>query len=272
MVRKRGVGAVRVRDLGATRSTRPSLGRASSLFRWLVTLGWLLVISATFAFGYWLARYDTVNNLATVEALRAELALLSEEAARAREERLRLERAHQMDREAKRQAQESLSELQHERLELIKRVSYLQRLVRDGKQGVIEVKALQLRKAATPGRFHFEILLSQLVPQDERTRGRAHLSVVLLREGHEEQLSLDALPGSSAGETALDFEHFQAIDGEIVLPDGVDAERLIVDIEPESGSFASSSEAYLWPSEFGEGCSPGLVLAADKLAGSAKVE
>ncbi len=254
--------------LGAKRSGK----RPGALFRWLVTLGWLLVISATFALGYWLARYETDNTRAGMEALRAELAVLSEEVARRREGRLRLERAHQMDREAKRQAQESLADLQRERLELIKQVSYLQRLVRDAQVGIVEVKELRLREASVSGSFHFEMLLSQLVAQDERTRGRVRLSVVLSRDGEEEKLPLDALPGSSPGELSIDFEHFQTIAGDIVLPDGVEPARLIVDIEPDGAAIAASSEAFLWPSELDEACSSSPILAPTELVEPAEVE
>ncbi|MFW5723628.1 MAG: DUF6776 family protein [Halochromatium sp.] len=235
-------------NLGPYRRVR---GRGRVLFRLAVTLGWLLVIGATLAFGYGLARHDAAEALASAEALRAEVASLSEALARGREERLRLARAHQMDREAKRQAQQSLAELQRERLLLSKRVTYLQRLLQDGRQGVVEVKEFQLRKGLAPGHYGYRMILSQLVPQNERTRGRALLRVAVTVGGEEQILSLDALPGSSAAEVALDFEHFQAVSGDIVLPDGAEPERLIVEIEPDPGSegasLARSAEAFLWP-------------------------
>ncbi|MCF8003615.1 MAG: hypothetical protein K9L32_05315 [Chromatiaceae bacterium] len=252
------------RNLKAQRSRRR--------FRVLITLGWMLVIGLTFAFGYWLGRDDAVKALAGVDALQAEVGHLSEEIARGREERVRLERAHQMDREAKRQAQASLAELQRERLDLIKRVSYLQRLVRDGQAGIVEVKELMLRQGPKPRSVRFEMLLSQLVPQEERTRGRVSVSVVLSRDGEQETLSLDELPGSSPAEALIDFEHFQAISGEIVLPEGAEPEQLIVDIQPEEASMARSSEGFLWPGEPGDACSPSPLLELTELVGPEEVE
>lgn len=252
------------RHLGATRSRHP--------FRLLITLGWMLVIGVTFAFGYSLARDDAVKALAAVGALQAEVGHLSEEIARGREERVRLERAHQMDREAKRQAQEALTELQRERLNLIKRVSYLQRLVRDDQAGIVEVKELLLRQGSEPRSVRFEMLLSQLVPQEERTRGRVSVSVVLSRDGEQETLSLDELPGSSAAETAIDFEHFQAISGDILLPEGAKPEQFIVDIQPNGASMARSSEAFLWPGEPGDTCSPSPIVESAEIAGPDQVE
>lgn len=223
--------------------------RRRPLLRLAVVAGWLGVLGATFALGYTLARYDAAEALVGVQALRAEAALLSEELARGRAERVRLERAHQIDREAKRQAQQSLAELQRERLLLSKRVAYLQRLVRGGEKGLVEVKDLRLTRLEPPGTYRFEIVLSQLVPQAGRTRGVARLRLGLLRDGAEETLGLTALPGSFPGTVALDFEHFQIVRGEIVLPDNVTAEQLIVDIEPEGEQLAPSSDAFLWPTE-----------------------
>lgn len=260
MVRKHRAGI-------ATWDYRPR--RPRSRFRLLVTLGWLLVIGTTFGLGYWLARYDAVNALAGADLLRAEIGLLSEEVARGREERLRLERAHQMDREAKRRAQESLAELQQERLDLIKQVVYLQRLIREGQDGIVVVKELQLRKGSAPRSFRFEMALSQLVPQQERTRGRVSLSVVLSRDGKEEELPLDALPGSSPAARVMDFEHFETIAGEIVVPEGAEPERLIIDIEPDGDSLASSAEVFLWPRE---ACSLSPIVEPTALAETGKVE
>ncbi len=242
------------------------------LFRVAVTLGWLLVIGATFVSGYGLARYDAADALASAEALRAEVASLSEEVARGREARIRLARAHQMDREARRQAQQSLAELQQERLLLSKRVSYLQRLVQDGQVGVVEVKELQLRQGSAPGHYEYKMLLSQLVPQDARTRGRVTLSVVMTLGGEVQTRSLDALPGSSPAEVALDFEHFQAIDGDIVLPEEAEAERLVVEIEPEGTALARSSEAFLWPDATAARMQPSPAFDAHGLIEQLEVE
>lgn len=237
-------------NAGAGFAVRPRRGRW--LVRTFVTLGWVLVLGVTFALGYMLARYDAVQALAGVEALRAEAAMLSEEVARGRAERVRMERAHHIDREARRQAQKTLADLQRERLVLTKRLSYLQRLVREGERGVIEVKDLQVTRADEPGRYRFDLVLSQLVPQDEQTRGTARVKLVVTRDGEEETLPLTSLPGSSPATIAVDFEYFQTVTGTIVLPVGVRAERLIVDIEPKGEQLAPSSEVFLWPPAPGE--------------------
>jgi len=221
--------------------------RSRSLFRLLVTLGWLIALGATFALGYAVASYDSADALAEVDALRSEAARLSEEVAHGRAERVRLERAHQMDREARRQAQQSLAELQRERLALRKRLSYLQRLVRDGDKGVVVIKELQLFEGDAPGRYRFDMVLSQLVAQDLPTQGAAKVRVIVARDGEEQSLTLDELPGSTPATIPIDFDHFQIVRGEIVLPEDLVPQRLIVDIQPDGQLLAPSSEAFLWP-------------------------
>lgn len=221
--------------------------KRGSLLKALVALGWLVAFVVTFTLGYALARYDAAQALAGVQALRAEAALLSQELARGRAERVRLERAHQIDREAKRQAQQALAELQRERTQLSKRVSYLQQLMRDGEDTVVEVREVEVTPGDQPGQYRFDLVLNQLVPTGDTARGMARLRLIVSRDGKRESLPLNALPGSSPAAARIGFKHFQVIRGEIVLPEGVQAEQLVVDIEPESEGLAASSDAFLWP-------------------------
>jgi hypothetical protein len=178
-----------------------------------------------------------------------------------------------MDREAKRQAQASLAELQRERLRLSKRVAYLQRLLRDGEKGIIEVKELQLTRLDARRAYRFEMVLRQLGTQAGPIRGVARLRVVLSRDGVRQTLGLAALPGSSPQSVPLSFKHFQTISGELVLPDGAQVEQLIVAIEPEGEQLAASTEAFLWPPEArGISFRPLPVVARAQLGEATEVE
>lgn len=237
-----------------------------SFIRFAVSLAWLALMGVAVAMGYWLARHDALSAQANLETLRNDVAILSGEVARARAERVRLERAHQMDREAKRQAQQALVELQQERLLLTKRVAYLQRLVRDGQDGIVEVKDLQVTPTDTPGRYAFQLVLSQLVPQSGRTKGRVSIYLVVSRDGEERKRSLDAFEGSSPGSTAVDFEYFQAVSGTILVADGDEPRRIVIEIEPEGESVAASSEVFLWPSRADGSLTPCPIPVDDALA------
>ncbi|MGB5833754.1 MAG: hypothetical protein WBG92_17415, partial [Thiohalocapsa sp.] len=90
------------------------------------------MIGAAFAFGYLLASYDAERALMRIQSLQTERDILSESLAAARDEHVRLERSHLVDREAKRAAQEQLAEVPAERLQLAKQVASLRGLMRAG--------------------------------------------------------------------------------------------------------------------------------------------
>lgn len=234
-------------------SWNPQLGvrthrRSRVVFRLLVTAGWLAVLAAAFGLGYLLAREEATEGRARVQELVAETAALSQSLAEAREERVWLERAHLMDREAKRQAQASLTELQRERLYLAKRVAYLQGLLRDDERGVIEIKALELREGSGPGRdFRYRLMLKQLAPERGRSVGTLTLAVGLASEDGAGRRILGPGELGGAQERPFDFEYFQVVEGEFLLPEGVEPERLILEVEPAVEALAPSSEAFLWP-------------------------
>lgn len=216
-------------------------------FRLWVTIGWLVVIASAFGVGYALARYDAGVALSRIQALQSEVASVSQDLAATREAHVRLERAHLIDREAKRAAQEQLAELQRDRLQLAKRVAYFQRLLSADGAGVVEVKEVAMTPGGEPGHYHYRLTLSQLLPEIGRSVGTVTLKVAMI-EGDERTLrSLDDLPGSSPGRQPMDFEYFQMLDGDIVLPDNAEPEQLIVEIDPSTDRLVGSRASFLWP-------------------------
>jgi hypothetical protein len=47
----------------------------------------------------------------------------------------------------------------------------------------------------------------------------------------------------------MGFEHFQTLDGRIILPAGAEPQHLIVDIAPSTPGLLRSSDVFLWPGE-----------------------
>jgi len=220
-------------------------------FRFWVTIGWLVVIGAAFGGGYTVARYDAGMALTRIQVLQNEVASLSEDLAATKAAHVRLERAHLMDREAKRVAQEQLAELQGERLRLAKRVAYFQRLLSADGAGVVEVKEAVISPGEKPGSYHYRLTLSQLIPEIGRSAGTVTLKVAMEQDGKRVVRSLDDLPGSSPARQRMDFEHFQTFDGDIVLPADAEPQHLIVDVNPSTSRLVQSSDAFIWPSADG---------------------
>jgi len=239
--------------------------RARAGFRPWLTVGWLLVIGAAFGGGYLLAQYDAQVALSRIQSLQTEAARLTEDLAAAKQAHVRLERAHLMDREAKRAAQHELAELEQERMRLAKQVVYLQRLISKDDAGVVEVQEAVLRPLDEPGHYHYRLTLSQLVPAVGRAEGDVTLKVAVIEDSEEVIRTLDELPGSSSARRRMGFEHFQALSGTIVLPAGAEPQRLIVDVDPSTEGLIPSSQAFLWLRP--EAGDQRLMVAAPEAAG-----
>ena len=218
-------------------------------FRLFVTIGWLAVIAATFAAGYLLAGYDADHAMVRIQALQIERDGLSEALAAERAAKVRMERSHLIDREAKRAAQAQLAELQAERLRFAKQVAYLRGLMRDGAAGVVEVKEFILTQDDDAGVFDYQFIVTQLVPEFGRSEGTATVTLSVLRGGKTEVLALSDLPGSTSGRHDIGFDHFQSLNGKIRVPPDVEPLQVTVDIQPDSDNLVRSSDTFAWQAE-----------------------
>lgn len=232
----------------------PSRGRSSSAaspFRLFLTLGWLAVISTAFVFGYQLAYHDADNALAEIQALKSERRDLKDRLIAAEEQVARLERAQSIDREAKRLAQAQLEELQHERHEFAKQVSALERLIREGGGGVVQVQDFELWETEQPDEFGYRFTVTQMIPEFGEASGRVSLRIDGKRLDDGKVVSRPAreLEGSEPGSHRMQFEFFQHFSGKIRLPERLQPETLTVEIDPSVKNLISSSQTFAWEPE-----------------------
>lgn len=234
----------------------PNMGPASprptgaGAFRLLLTLGWLAVIGTAFVLGYQLAYYDADNALIEVQRLKAQSRELREQLLVGEEQIARLESARVIDREARRLAQAQLEELQHERHEFAKQVSVLERLIREGGGGVVQVQDFELWETDMPGQFGYRFTVSQLIPEFGQTSGQVQLRLAgKTAEGETFSHTAAQLEGSEPRFHRMQFEYFQHFTGLLRLPNEWYPETLTVEIEPNVKNLISSSRAYAWKPE-----------------------
>lgn len=215
-------------------------------FRLFVTIGWLVVVAAAFAAGYLLADYDADLLVARLQELQAERDRLKETLTAERAALVRLERSHQIDREAKRVAQADLMDLQAERLRFEKQATFFEWLMRGDDTGVVEVKEFLLTKSAVANTFDYQLLVNQLIPEFGRSVGNAVVRLAVRRGKDSELLALSDLPGSTSGRHAFAFDHFQFLQGTIRVPADLEPLYVTVDIEPESDNLLGTTESFAW--------------------------
>ncbi len=231
-------------NMGGAGSRVSTSGSSFSLF---VTLGWLVVIATAFILGYRLAYHDADNTLVEMHQLKVNQLELRENLMASEERVAGLEREQSIDRESKRLAQAQLEELQHDRHECAKQVSALERLIREGGGGVVQVQDFKLWETGAPNEFGYHFTLTQLIPEFGQTSGRVRLRVDgESAQGEAITRRAAQLEGSEPGAHPMQFEFFQHFTGILKLPEDVQPQTLTVEIEPTVKNLISSSRAYPW--------------------------
>lgn len=216
-------------------------------FRLFVTLGWLAVIVIVFVLGYWLAYHDTDNALIELQQLKTDRKNLREALMVAEERIAGFEQAQLIDREAKRLAQAQLEQLQQERHEYAKQVSALERLIREGGGGVVQVQDFDLWETDQPDIFGYRFTVTQLIPEFGQASGQVRLRLQgETAEGGSVSRSASELDGSEPGSHRMRFEFFQNFTGTLRLPLDLQPQTLTVEIEPTVKNLISSSRTFTW--------------------------
>lgn len=228
-----------------------SLRRLS--FRLLAAGAFTLAVAAIFLLGFELGGGGPAvsgNGVASPDTLRAHLlkerdtlrALLAESERR----RIILERASQIDEEAKRVLQEDLKEAQDARLELNRELTYLKRLVQKGGKGAVQVYDMQISQGEKPGEYLYSFTITQLIQGFGRVTGSVALTIEGIRDGKALSLGLGDLPGADPKQLQMEFEHFQNFQGVVEIPEDFEPRSVVVSIEPDSKLLLPTSVMFPW--------------------------
>lgn len=218
---------------------------------WLLVVGLLGLVLWTwqvFEAGRGWAGYDFERNRAEDTALQARIEQLESTVRELRLEAAANARASQIDRDAVRQAQNMLAELQGERSELRKEVSLLRGLLSAGR-GPLHVRSFNLVEQAD-GQVRYRLTVAQALRNIGATRGEVRL-LVSGKDGQGEQRRLD-LPEISKLEGSglpIRFMHFQDLEGVMRLPADFQPESVTIEIRPKNKGLKRVSEVFPWKPE-----------------------
>ncbi|MGN6513049.1 MAG: DUF6776 family protein [Lysobacteraceae bacterium] len=156
-----------------------------------------------------------------------------------------LSRSDQISRDANRDLQRTLAERDEEIAGLRADLAFYERFVggtapRHG----LGVQALQLRSEG--GRaWHFTATLTQTASRDARNEGQLTLSIEGSRGGRMQHLDWAALRQQpDAPGVAYAFKYFQQVEGDVLLPPGLQPIRVTAHLQPRSGEAVEQSFAW----------------------------
>lgn len=159
-----------------------------------------------------------------------------------------LETHRDVDREAYREVEASLTTLQAKIQEQQDAIAFYRGIVSpsDGKAG-LRVQDLKLTRGREENEFNVRLVLVQAKKHDRKVSGDVNLSVVGNQDGKETTYKFSDIKADKAdGSWAFSFRYFQDFDRQLVLPVGFTPERINVEVHSRTRSISSVEESFAW--------------------------
>lgn len=212
-------------------------------------LGLLVVIGyLVFEFGRIQGGYDVVDAANEREQYEVRIAGLEDEIVTLEQEVALLETHREIDREAYKEVESSLTTLQAKIQEQRDAIAFYRGIVSpaDGNKG-LRVQDLKLTRGKEEREFNLRLVLVQAMQHDRKVSGDVNLSVEGSQDGVEKSYAFaELLPPEANKGWAFSFRYFQDFDRQLVLPDGFTPERIRVEVRSRTRSIASIEESFAW--------------------------
>ncbi len=206
-----------------------------------------------FEFGRIRGGYDVVAAAEQRQAYEVEIEGLEKEIVALNEQIALLETHRDIDGEAYREVEASLTELQAKIQEQQDAIAFYRGIVspKDGNAG-LRVQDLRLSRGKDEREYTIRLVLVQAMKHDRKVSGNVNLRIDGVENGVEKSYSYgELLPDDADRSWAFSFRYFQDFDRRVVLPDGFTPERINVNVESRTRSIASIEESFPWLSSLG---------------------
>ena len=215
----------------------------------LVVVGGYLV----YEFGRIQAGYDLVDAASERRDYEQHIETLEDEISALKEQVAMLETHRDIDREAYREVEASLTELQAKIQEQRDAIAFYRGIVSpaDGNKG-LRVQDMKLTRGKNEREYNIRLVLVQALKHDRKVSGNVNLTIEGDLDGVEKTFSYaELLPEDSESAWAFSFRYFQDFTRQVVLPDGFTPERVKVEVQSKTRSISSIEESFAWTTSQG---------------------
>jgi hypothetical protein len=117
----------------------------------------------------------------------------------------------------------------------------------------LEAQDFNVEAALGTGRYRYHFVVTQLGRNDQVARGRIEFELEGLQDAKPRRLGLAELAPDGGGGSAIEyrFRYFQAIDGQVQLPEGFIPERVLLKAVPATAPRLPLEWTFDWPLESG---------------------
>ena len=218
----------------------------------------LVIIAATggylvYEFGRIQAGYDLVDAAGERRAYEERIDGLEDEIKALKEQVALLETHRDIDREAYKEVEASLTELQAKIQEQRDAIAFYRGIVSpaDGNKG-LRVQDLKFTRGKKEREYNIRLVLVQALKHDRKVSGNVNLTIEGDLDGVEKAYSYaELLPDETDAAWAFSFRYFQDFNRQVVLPDGFTPQRVKVEVQSRTRSISSIEESFAWTTSQG---------------------
>lgn len=206
-----------------------------------------------YEFGRIQAGYDLVDAASERRDYEQHIETLEDEISSLKEQVAMLETHRDIDREAYREVEASLTELQAKIQEQRDAIAFYRGIVSpaDGNKG-LRVQDLKLTRGKKEREYNIRLVLVQALKHDRKVSGNVNLTIEGDLDGVEKTFSYaELLPEDSESVWAFSFRYFQDFNRQVVLPDGFTPQRVTVEVQSKTRSISSIEESFAWTTSQG---------------------
>jgi len=214
----------------------------------VVVFGYLI-----FEFGRIQANFNVVDAAKERQVYEDRIIGLEENIIALKEEVALLETHRDIDREAYKDVEASLTTLQAKIQEQTDAIAFYRGIVSPADRAAgLRVQDLKLTRGQTERTYNVRLVLVQSLQHDRKVSGDVTLSI----DGDEDGTATtygysQLLPAESSASWPFSFRYFQDFDRAIVLPDGFTPEKITIEVRSKTRSIASIEESYSWTTSLG---------------------
>ena len=183
--------------------------------------------------GWWLYDFGKVRGVLELKSLRTQYSVvekLNKKQSRdnkvLRERVAVLERSSQIDQQAAQDVKADLGQLEMELQAAREEIEFYRGIVAPGDvQSGLRVHRFTLKRGTAPGKYHYELVLTQLKHNDKYVTGVVDWKIAGLLLGEPGEVALAGVTSPPVKQLKFRFRYFQELAGTITLPEGFEIGR-----------------------------------------------
>ncbi len=214
------------------------------------------IIGCVLFTGWWLYDLGKVRGVLELKSLRTQHSVveklnrkLSKDNKVLRERVAILERSSQIDQQAAQDVKADLGQLEMKLQAAREEVEFYRGIVAPGDvQSGLRIHRFNLERGTAPGKYHYELVLTQLKHNDKYVTGVVDWIIAGLLLGEPGEVALAGVTSPPVKQLKFRFRYFQELAGTIILPEGFEAEKVTLSIKPGGkGKSEPVKETFDWP-------------------------